>query len=268
MGKSKGRAPSVTMTPGQIALQGKAGELFDRLLQELGLTGGDIGSFLESGVSPFQETQLQEIFNLQRQRGTEDIQRLGTQLAGRRGLNLFDTPIGQPLLEEQRKFSEGMGASEAQSRLGLSQQAIQNRLALLGATTGGVSQLFGTTQPQVLPGMQGQGSLGGTLGGIGGLLGGVGTVGSWLWPSSARFKEALEPVKDDAALRALRAMPIYRWNYKGQQEKHIGPITEQSPAEIVTEDRLKLKLADALGLNLAATKALDRKVEKLEKKIG
>lgn len=85
--------------------------------------------------------------------------------------------------------------------------------------------------------------------------------------SSRTFKKDIEPFgdrTDDHSLKSVRKMPLYTWKYKGEgieSRPHLGPLTEESPEEIVTSDGKHLDVASYFGLLSSAVKALDRKVE-------
>lgn len=86
--------------------------------------------------------------------------------------------------------------------------------------------------------------------------------------STARVKKAitpLDPDEYDAALDRVKATPIVRYRYTWEAEQgppHIGPILELAPAEI-SDDGIRVNALDYLGLQHAALKAVDRKVEAL-----
>ena len=88
--------------------------------------------------------------------------------------------------------------------------------------------------------------------------------------SSARYKRnitALDKDEYDAALKRVRETPITRYRYKWEGEQgppHIGPILELAPPEI-TDDGHRVNLLDYAGLQHAALKAVDRKVENLSR---
>lgn len=230
-------------------------------------------------LSPEQEANLQTIFGAQQRRGEEDIRRFGVELAGARGLNLSDTPIGGELLRQQARLGEGLRVAEAGARLDipraqqlfaeetrrfqeqLARQAEANRFALFRPQLGPAGQTVTSRQGIGLS------EIGSLAGGVGGLSLGLAAF------SSREFKKDITPLfpKDEAkATEAIRETPIYTWRYKGGlglgDDTHIGPVTEEAPPAIVTDDGKKLDVISTIGLGLAAIKDVDARVRALEEK--
>lgn len=83
--------------------------------------------------------------------------------------------------------------------------------------------------------------------------------------SSSRFKEAFEDVPTEEILAKVRALPLYKWRYKGDSVKHLGPMAEDFlEAFGLGGNKDAIYVVDAIGTLLAATQALSRKVEHLE----
>ena len=89
-------------------------------------------------MSPEVRAEVANIYNAQRTKGNEELLRMGTTLAGRRGLNLYDTPIADPLLRQKAAFESELGGLESGAMLGLNEsmrsflqgQAVQRESAL------------------------------------------------------------------------------------------------------------------------------------------
>src|SRR3990167_5597895 len=89
-------------------------------------------------MSPEVRAEVANIYNAQRTKGNEELLRMGTTLAGRRGLNLYDTPIADPLLRQKAAFESELGGMESGALLGLNEsmrsflqgQAVQREQAL------------------------------------------------------------------------------------------------------------------------------------------
>ena len=153
----------------------------------------------------------------------------------------------------------------------LRQQATQNRLNIGGVA----SNLAGQTgnlrlagfQPQLVTKKSGGFNIGGVAQGIGAAAGGF-IVSSTIFKDNL---EALETGDYQDILDSLERTPVYRWTYKPEfndERRHIGPITEQAPKEIVTEDGMAVVPIDYLGFMMAALKGLQEKVNNLEAKNG
>lgn len=72
-------------------------------------------------ISPEARRAVGDIYNVQRQRGTEELMRMAREAAGSRGLNLTDTPIFDPLLRGKTRLESELGAAESGALLNLSE---------------------------------------------------------------------------------------------------------------------------------------------------
>ncbi len=113
-----------------------------------------------------------------------------------------------------------------------------------------------------------------------GLWGALGSVAGKALPSLIALSDENEktgrkPVKPKVALSMARKMPVERWKYKPGSvandggKEHIGPMAQA--AHKAGGDKLApggkvIDLISMNGLTLAAVKALDKKVTKLEKR--
>jgi hypothetical protein len=174
--------------------------------------------------------------------------------------------------QSQQLFSQAL--REFQNNL--AQQALANRASIgesFAQTALGLGRerMAQTTTTQKTSGGGGLGGsfISGGLGMIGALGGGLlGNPG--LFGSSRKFKEDIDPLKSKEYKRILDKldeMPNYRWKYKrlfGDPRRHIGPVTEESPIEIVTDDGKAIVIQDAIGFMMAAMKGLSKKIKELE----
>lgn len=90
----------------------------------------------------------------------------------------------------------------------------------------------------------------------------IGTVvGAGLALSSEAAKDKLGPAEN--TLDKLRNIRVERWNYKGDDEEHIGPYAEEFNRTFKVGRKAPrfINLVDALGVALSAVKELDQKVE-------
>ncbi len=108
---------------------------------------------------------------------------------------------------------------------------------------------------------------GGAFGGpIGSALGAK--VGSMLSDKNAKTDKV--KLKDDDALQAIRKIPVSSWKYKpgrGDGGSHVGPMAQdvqQAAGNAVAPGGKAIDLISANGMNLAAIRALDQKVQRLE----
>jgi hypothetical protein len=86
--------------------------------------------------------------------------------------------------------------------------------------------------------------------------------------SSKTLKSVDGNVDEASLLSAVAALPVDRWRYKPEtglsQQLHIGPYAEDFKASFGIGDGVTINTTDALGICLAAIKALTARVASLE----
>jgi hypothetical protein len=87
--------------------------------------------------------------------------------------------------------------------------------------------------------------------------------------SSRTTKENFSLVSGEDILTSLRKVPVSTWNYitEGQQSRHLGPMAEDfyGAFKLGTTDKA-IGIQDAVGVSLAAVKALDARTLELQQK--
>lgn len=83
--------------------------------------------------------------------------------------------------------------------------------------------------------------------------------------SARELKESFEPVSPADVLRAVVALDVQRWSYRGEAAvRHIGPTAEDFHARFaVGEDPGHISVVDAAGVSLAAIQGLYRELQEL-----
>lgn len=200
------------------AMGGDLNGLSDSQLMDLARMFGIDTSFMGGGnisIDPEVRANVSRAFQSQRDLGNQELYRGAIEAAGARGLNLSDTPIGDPYLRNRALFESQLRGNEAASLLGLSegrfntneqtrrfqseqgrmrdtqrqnfmsgllnfqqalqQQAFQNRLALAGQG--------GTTTTVRAGGGVNPSAIGAGIGAIGSGLGGLNLGGIFDWAS-------------------------------------------------------------------------------------
>lgn len=114
----------------------------------------------------------------------------------------------------------------------------------------------------------------GALGGVAGQFAGSSAGSSWLVGlSDETKKENIKPVDDEQALAAVKDTPVSSWKYKdgqGDGGQHVGPMAQHVQKNMGDKVAPGGKIVDLIslnGVNMAATAALARKVDKLTKKV-
>ena len=175
--------------------------------------------------------------------------------------NLANWVTGQQA--QQLQISQGLQTGSPTFGGGGSTTTQQSQPFNWGGAIGSGLSLLGNSSA-----MSGLSSLGGGLASIGsGIWGGISSLGAGIAGlfSSREFKEGIQPLTRDDILDMVDKTPIYRWRYKGSTRLHTGPITEESPKLIVSDDGKMLDLIDYNGFLFAGLKALNRKVDSLSR---
>lgn len=128
------------------------------------------------------------------------------------------------------------------------------------------SLAFGVGFPPQPPVVQGGGGGGGWASlipliasiGLAPMTGGGSLFGSWF--SSRELKDEPEELEAEEVVDSLRSLPMYRWNYKGDETKHLGPMAEDFQEAFGVGDGRTLSASDMLGVILTTQKYLAEKV--------
>ena len=81
--------------------------------------------------------------------------------------------------------------------------------------------------------------------------------------SDRNRKEQINTVSYDSILNAIIEMPIYEWQYKKEDRRHIGPMAQDfHKAFSLGDDDKSIAAIDADGVALAAVKAQQVMIEK------
>lgn len=72
--------------------------------------------------------------------------------------------------------------------------------------------------------------------------------------SSKDTKEGVTPITDKEVDKGLRELPLFKWRYKGEKTKHMGPIAEDFKKIFGVGDGKTLHLADVMGVTLASAR--------------
>lgn len=93
------------------------------------------------------------------------------------------------------------------------------------------------------------------------LAGTIGGAALSIFLSSEEAKD--KKGKPEGLLDKLKKVRVDRWNYKGDEQEHIGPYAEEfnDTFETGKEHRHGISVIDAVGVALGAIKELDKKVE-------
>jgi hypothetical protein len=191
--------------------------------------------------------------------------------------------FGRNMPNTASNYYSGANASNA-GAFGTGQQAMQN----VGQNAMVAGQGFNTA----IQGNQSAGSIYGQIAqidgqdsGIWGALGGIAgqfagsQAGSSLISkgimaiSDVNAKQDIKPVSDEQALEAVKSTPVSRWQYKqglGDGGRHVGPMAQdvnRTMGEGAAPGGKTIDLISIGGINMAATAALARKVDRLERQL-
>lgn len=277
------------MTPEQQSLYELNKEAMD---MELKAMRGelDISPGLERDLAKSKGLLLEDMARKGQVGGTAEAQRLGTweemsnitRESARHGLMSTSeglrSSISGDMFRDKAYAGDAYGASNYLTRSGSSA-----RTGLMSAIPQQYSSMVGTgvnaLQPyqfnkQLQSGIDAQNAANaaGKRAGLMQLAGTVGTAGAIYAASSKDFKEDIKPIGkkgESEALSMVKDGNTYTYNYKkgmGPKGKRIGLVTEDAPREVVSPDGKFLDIPQEVGLLRTATKALAKKVDKMEKK--
>jgi len=99
----------------------------------------------------------------------------------------------------------------------------------------------------------------------------LGQAGMTAIMSDVNAKEAIDPLKPGEALAKVADIPVSEWQYKDGQgqdtsQRHTGPMAQdvqRVAGDKAAPDGTKIDLISMNGLNMAATKDLNNKVDQL-----
>jgi len=74
--------------------------------------------------------------------------------------------------------------------------------------------------------------------------------------SDMNLKENIEPVTTDDVIDQFAQLPIYKWTYKGDHERHIGPMAQDMKKIFGVGDGHTIALVDVMGLLMLLGKAI------------
>jgi hypothetical protein len=100
--------------------------------------------------------------------------------------------------------------------------------------------------------------------------------GVWTNGSSRSFKENFHAIDSDELMTNIANMPIQSWNYKGSDERHIGPVAEDfvgafdvgTVREDGSRDNKYISNGDVAGVALAGVKELHKRNQELEAEVA
>lgn len=104
--------------------------------------------------------------------------------------------------------------------------------------------------------------------GIGSIVGSLGSA----FISDKNKKKNIKPA--DKILDRMEKIPISSWQYKAgavpgdDGSRHVGPMAQDFKGFFGLGNGTSIPVVDAVGVNMAATQQLARKVKRLEKRNG
>jgi hypothetical protein len=204
--------------------------------------------------------------------------------------------MGIMLRKDAASFAKGMPGNAAQT-FGTAAMAGNGATGAAGAGINSANQTTQTNGAGFGTAIQGNNSAGsilnqeysnniqannqgGLAAGIGGIASGLGAMGVKFAPfaiSDENQKEDIAPVSDESALAGVEKTKVKSWKYKPGSvgddggQPHIGAMAQDMQKNLgntVAPGGKVVDVVSALGVNMAATKALSAKVSKLQKTIS
>jgi Chaperone of endosialidase len=97
------------------------------------------------------------------------------------------------------------------------------------------------------------------------------TGGTWTNASGRDFKDNFEEIDGNDLLDRVDRLPILKWNYKGTNETHIGPIAEEFKELFnlgIKDDNQHISTIDGSGVALKAAQVLSTKMKEKDGQIN
>lgn len=244
---------------------------------DFALAGQNAGFDQQTGLYNAQAADQMAQFNAQQAREAELANLSSGQFAANLGLSASSALSGLSDQERQQLYGdaamlEGVGDRQQQ----LSQQYLDDaqrrwqeyqdyplqQLGILQGVQSGMPSMGGTSTTTQ------KGSALDTVGRV------AGTVGSLMAIfSDENIKSGRRPANEDAMLEGLMATPIEHWSYdpaKGGPDdggvEHTGAMAQTLKKNLGLGNGRMIPVVDAIGVSMGATKALARRVQKLEGK--
>ena len=95
-----------------------------------------------------------------------------------------------------------------------------------------------------------------TGGGFWGTLGNIGMGIGSAFLSDENEKTDVRPVDEDEVMEGMEELPLFTWKYKGDDERHIGPMAQHFKKKLGIGDGKTIHMADIAGITLAANKKM------------
>ena len=92
--------------------------------------------------------------------------------------------------------------------------------------------------------------------------------GAMVLTSDRNQKEEIVDIEQNKLLESLKKLPIYEWQYKGKERRHIGPMAQDFHAVFgLGDDDKTIATIDADGIALAAIQAQQELIDHQSKRI-
>lgn len=92
--------------------------------------------------------------------------------------------------------------------------------------------------------------------------------GVWTNACDSAKKENFRPIVDSELLAQIDRLPVTRWNYKGLQEQHIGPVAQDFYRIFhVGNDDKTISTIDPAGIALAGVQGLHQQIKDMQAEI-
>lgn len=109
------------------------------------------------------------------------------------------------------------------------------------------------------------GTVGAAAGGVGSAIGSaIGTIASFF--SDENMKTDKKPLKGGRAMDKFERMPVETWRYKGDGERHIGPMAQDFSKEFGVGDGKTIAFQDIIGAQSKAIAELAKEVRSLKER--
>jgi hypothetical protein len=174
--------------------------------------------------------------------------------------------------EELVGSSTGRMTGTAQTTAGNWTGFPQRNLGVLSGISSGLGYYAGQQNLNTSLAMQKEANKYSMFGGLMGAAGlGIGAASAVSTPKMKKNIKVAGKSVEEAALKNVKQAKSHSFNYKGESAgtpKRVGPMTTELPANVKALGGNAIDVQRMMGMQHAATRALARKVDKLERKGG
>lgn len=213
-----------------------------QITSSIGQTAQKVGGLVDNPFAPGEEEGLRARAISPIQASYADDEReinRARSLGGAGGAPNFIAAKAKMAREKAGSLSDAM----QNVNTAISSEGFNRKLQAAGTQ----GQLLGTQKESM--GEKPKGGFWSTLGNVG-----LGIGSAFL--SDEDEKTDIRPIDEDEVMEGVEDLPLFSWKYKGDKERHIGPMAQHFKKKLGIGDGKTIHMADIAGITLAANKKM------------